>query len=127
MKKYIFLSLFAVVILLGCEDFIDLEPQDQLTTTAFYKTASDAISATNAAYDGFQHLNYYGFNYPDILNIAGGDAVKGGFGAGDRPAYLEFETFNITDNNLRIGEFYAMAWGGVNRANQVLDKIVGLS
>ncbi|RRQ48013.1 RagB/SusD family nutrient uptake outer membrane protein [Maribacter algicola] len=123
MKKYIFLSLFSVVILLGCEDFIDLEPQDQLTTTAFYKTAADAISATNAAYDGFQHLNYYGFNYPDILNIAGGDAVKGGFGAGDRPAYLEFETFNITDNNLRIGEFYAMAWGGVNRANQVLDNV----
>ncbi|MCK5443710.1 MAG: RagB/SusD family nutrient uptake outer membrane protein [Maribacter sp.] len=123
MKKYIFLSLFAVVTLLGCEDFIELEPQDQLTSTAFYKTAADAISATNAAYDGFQHLNYYGFNYPDILNIAGGDAIKGGFGAGDRPAYLELETFNITDNNLRIGEFYAMAWGGVNRANQVLDNV----
>lgn len=123
MKKYILFSLFAVALLVSCEDFIELEPQDQLTTTAFYKTAADAISATNAAYDGFQHLNYYGFNYPDILNIAGGDAVKGGFGAGDRPAYLEFETFNITDNNLRIGEFYAMAWGGVNRANQVLDNV----
>ena len=53
----------------------------------------------------------------------GGDSGQGGFGAGDRPAYLEFETFNITDNNLRIGEFYAMAWGGVNRANQVLDNV----
>ncbi|MEH6761270.1 MAG: RagB/SusD family nutrient uptake outer membrane protein [Maribacter arcticus] len=123
MKKYIFLSLLTVVMLLGCEDFIELDPQDQLTSTAFYKSAADAISATNAAYDGVQHLNYYGFNYPDILNIAGGDAIKGGFGAGDRPAYLEFETFNITDNNLRIGEFYAMAWGGVNRANQVLDNV----
>ncbi|MFK5973196.1 MAG: RagB/SusD family nutrient uptake outer membrane protein [Flavobacteriaceae bacterium] len=123
MKKYIFLSLISVVTLLGCEDFIEIEPQDSLTTTAFFKTADDAIASINAAYDGFQHLNYYGFNYPDILNIAGGDAIKGGFGAGDRPAYLEFETFDITPQNLRIREFYAMAWGGVNRANAVLDNV----
>lgn len=123
MKKYILLSLLSVVTLLGCEDFIEIEPQDSLTSTAFYKTADDATAAINAAYDGFQHLNYYGFNYPDILNIAGGDAVKGGFGAGDRPAYLEFETFDITPQNIRIREFYAMAWGGVNRANQVLDNV----
>src|SRR5680860_1874539 len=112
MKKNIFLSLLSVLTLLACADFIEIEPQDSLTTTAFYKTADDAIAAVNAAYDGVQHLNYYGFNYPDILNIAGGDAVKGGFGAGDRPAYLEFETFDITPQNLRIREFYAMAWGG---------------
>lgn len=123
MKKYIFLSFLSVVTLLGCEDFIEIEPQDSLTSTAFYKTAGDAIASINAAYDGFQHLNYYGFNYQDILNIAGGDAIKGGFGAGDRPAYLEFETFDITAQNLRIREFYAMAWGGVNRANQVLDNV----
>lgn len=123
MKKYIFISILSVGVLLGCEDFLEIKPQDSLTSSAFYKTADDAIAAINAAYDGFQHLNYYGFNYPDILNIAGGDAIKGGFGAGDRPAYLEFETFDITPQNLRIREFYAMAWGGVNRANQVLDNV----
>ena len=123
MKKNIILSLITALTILGCADFIEIEPQDSLTTTAFYKTADDAIASINAAYDGFQHLNYYGFNYPDIMNIAGGDAIKGGFGAGDRPAYLEFETFDITPQNLRIREFYAMAWGGVNRANQVLDNV----
>lgn len=123
MKKNIFLGLCVLGIAWGCEDFLEIEPQDSLTTTGFYNTADDAIGAVNAAYDGFQHLNYYGFNYPVILNVAGGDAIKGGFGAGDRAFYLEFETFDITPQNVRIQEFYGMAWGGVNRANQVLDNV----
>ncbi|MFI8378357.1 RagB/SusD family nutrient uptake outer membrane protein [Leeuwenhoekiella sp. NPDC079379] len=123
MKKYIVLGLLSALTITGCEDFLEIDPQDSLTTTAFYTNAADAVAAVNAAYDGVQHLNYYGFNYPIILNIAGGDAIKGGFGAGDRPAYLELETFDITPQNLRIQEFYAMAWGGVNRANQVLDNV----
>ena len=107
----------------GCENFLEQEPQDSLTTPDFYNTAQDAISAINAAYDGFQHLDYYGFNYPMILNISGADAIKGGFGAGDRPGYLEFGNYNVSSENVRNLEFYQSAWGGVNRANGVLENV----
>ena len=87
MNKRLFLYAAIALGSVGCENFLEEEPQDSLTTTSFYTTAQDAISAINAAYDGFQHLDYYGFNYPMILNISGADAIKGGFGAG-RPTGL---------------------------------------
>ena len=123
MPKKLFIYAFITATLIGCENFLEENPQDSLTTPDFYNTAQDAISAVNAAYDGFQHLDYYGFNYPMILNISGADAIKGGFGAGDRPGYLEYGTYNVTGENVRNLEFYQSAWGGVNRANGVLENV----
>ncbi len=120
-KKFILCLLAAGFF--ACESFLEQEPQDSLTTTGFYNTAQDAISAVNAAYDGFQHLDYYGFNYPMILNISGADAVKGGFGAGDRSSYLEFGNYNVNPENVSNLELYRSAWGGVNRANGVLTNV----
>jgi hypothetical protein len=123
MKIKLAVIVTASALLVGCEDFLDKSPQDSLTSGSFYKTANDAISAVNAAYDGFQHMNYYGFNYPLIVNVLGGDALKGGLGAGDRSEYLEFENFNITADNIRIKEFYEQAWGCINRANSVIENV----
>ncbi|BFP40138.1 RagB/SusD family nutrient uptake outer membrane protein [Flavobacteriaceae bacterium GF1] len=124
MKKRIPLILTASMILVwACDDFLEQEPQDALTTTAFYTSADDAIAAINGAYDGFQHMNYYAFNYPLLLNISGADAVKGGNGAGDRAEYNEFQFYTVSANNIRNQEFYQSAWGGVNRANSVLQNV----
>lgn len=123
MKNIAIICITLTFVLLACEEFLEVQPQDSLTTTGFYNTADDAIAAVNAAYDGFQHLNYYGFNYPMILNISGGDAVKGGYGAGDRAEYLEFGNYSVTNENIRNTELYQAAWGGVNRANSVLDNV----
>jgi starch-binding outer membrane protein, SusD/RagB family len=121
-KKISFITLFSMI-MFSCEDFLNKSPQDSLTVDSFYNTGDDAVAAVNAAYDGFQHMNYYSFNYPMILNILGGDARKGGFGSGDRAEYLEFESFNTTADNVRIKEFFDQAWGGVNRANSVLQNV----
>lgn len=123
MKKIIYVCSIVLITLFSCDDFLEIEPQDSLTSTGFYITAKDAVLAVNAAYDGFQTLNYYGLNYPMMLNLSGGDAVKGGFGAGDRAQYLEYINFNVTDGNIRTQEFYQSAWGSINRANQVLDNV----
>lgn len=121
MKKLTFiLALFLVI---GCDKFLDIEPQDTLTTNSFFQTKDDALAAVNAAYASFQSLNYYGLNLPLISNMSGADAVKGGFGAGDRSSYLQFGTYDVTDGNLRANEFYRAAFGGVNRSNQVLDNV----
>ncbi|MFY0625697.1 MAG: RagB/SusD family nutrient uptake outer membrane protein [Reichenbachiella sp.] len=121
MKKIIYIM--AALCFLGCEGFLEKEPQDALTADGFYETANDATLAVNAAYSTFQNLNYYGFNFPVLSNISGGDAVKGGFGAGDRPSYLQFGSYEVNSGNLRAKEYFISAFGGVNRANQVLDNV----
>ncbi|MFY0690017.1 MAG: RagB/SusD family nutrient uptake outer membrane protein [Cyclobacteriaceae bacterium] len=121
MKKLKYLLIVAIFI--GCDDFITLEPQDSLTSSGFYKTESDAISAINATYSAFQTLNYYGFNLPVLTNVSAQDAVKGGFGAGDRAEYQQFADYTVADNNTWSIDFYKSAFGGINRANQVLDNV----
>lgn len=123
MKKTIYICSLVMLTLMSCDNFLDLEPQDALTSTGFYQTSQDAITAVNAAYDGFQTLNYYGFNYPMILNIAAGDALKGGFGAGDRGQYFEYVDFGFTEGNPWNQDFYKSAWGSINRANLVLENV----
>lgn len=117
--KYILLT----TLFFGCDDFLNIDPQDSLTSSGFYQTENDAISAVNAAYDAFQTLNYYGFNLPVLTNVSAQDAVKGGFGAGDRSGYLEFANYTVNESNTRSKEFFQTAFGGINRANQVLDNI----
>ncbi|MBD0833409.1 RagB/SusD family nutrient uptake outer membrane protein [Aestuariibaculum sediminum] len=111
------------LIILGCDDILDLAPQDTLTEEAFYQTAEDAVIAVNAAYDPFQNLFYYGFAYPILGNLASGDAMKGGFGSGDQAAMLQFQDFSSDASNGRLNDYWKAIWPGVLRANVVLEKV----
>ena len=43
MKKLTFI--LALLIIFGCDKFLDIEPQDTLTTNSFYQTKDDALAA----------------------------------------------------------------------------------
>ena len=48
----IVISLFMIIVLLvSCESFLEENPKSVITSANFYKTASDALLAVNAAYD----------------------------------------------------------------------------
>ncbi|MCH5682930.1 hypothetical protein LWM68_00725 [Niabella sp. W65] len=62
MKRFIpysFLFLFFIQFLVGCSKRLELTPQDQISTNAFWKSSRDALLALNACYSSLQ----YGFNY----------------------------------------------------------------
>ncbi|MBD0825436.1 RagB/SusD family nutrient uptake outer membrane protein [Aestuariibaculum marinum] len=111
------------LIIISCDNILDLDPQDTLTEDVFYQTAEDAVIAVNAAYDPFQNLFYYGFAYPILGNLAGGDAIKGGFGSGDQAAMLQFQDFTSDASNGRLNDYWKAIWPGVLRANVVLTKV----
>ena len=50
MKNYIIVLLAASLALTGCEDFLTVVPETQLSSATFFKTESDFVQAVNATY-----------------------------------------------------------------------------
>ncbi len=74
-KISVLLILFLFIIL-GCEDFLQKDPQGELTQEAFPVSKSDALLATNAVYVTIRDWAYHSGGYP-ILDIMSDDAYKG--------------------------------------------------
>ncbi|MFK7905395.1 MAG: hypothetical protein AB8B69_09735, partial [Chitinophagales bacterium] len=56
MKRYLLqiIALTVTLTMISCEDFLNREPLDQLTTDNFYKTLADADKALLATYSPMQ-------------------------------------------------------------------------
>ncbi|WP_316847824.1 RagB/SusD family nutrient uptake outer membrane protein [Pedobacter psychrodurus] len=63
MKKFIYISLFTLIILGGCKKSIDFVPQDQLSAGTFWKSQNDVQLALNGCY-GYL-ANAFNYAYDD--------------------------------------------------------------
>jgi hypothetical protein len=122
MKKRI-KSLFCILILItGCTDFLQIDPQGNLTQTSFPVSSSDALQATNAVYVAVRNWYYNSGGYP-ILDIMSDDANKGS-NTNDQlatvGAYDNF-TFNTTGDGL--DRWWATLYQGIRWANVVIEKV----
>ena len=71
---FIFLILLSIA---GCKkDFLQIDPQGELTQASFPVSPSDALQATNAVYAAVRNWYYNSGGYP-ILDIMSDDAYKG--------------------------------------------------
>ena len=116
MKIKNIINLGLLILLTGCTDFLQLDPQGDLTQAAFPQTASDALQATNAVYADLRDWYYNSGGYP-ILDIMSDDAYKGS-NKNDQlatvGAYDNF-TFNTTGDGL--DRWWATLYQGVKWAN----------
>jgi tetratricopeptide (TPR) repeat protein len=130
MKKYIIAFSMASVLLTGCEDFLTVIPETELTSNTFFKTQSDFEQAVNAAYAPLRSITterswllgemhsdntYYGRN-PN-------------FGAVDPQEDLaDFSVLvsNGTSPNGNLLGQWRQDYLIISRANQILDLIDGV-
>ena len=118
-----FYSILAIVILFtGCEDFLDVEPQGELTQESFPETAEDALLATNACYTTFRGWNYHSGGYP-ILDIMSDDARKGSNPADQRANVGPYNTFSITPTADGLDRWWTELYKGIKRTNVVISKV----
>ena len=69
MIKYKIYSVVLVLLLFSaCDDFLEINPQGELTQEAFPTTAADAQLAVNAVYSTLRQWHYHSGGYP-ILDI----------------------------------------------------------
>lgn len=106
----------------GCEDFLQKDPQGELTQEAFPVTASDAELATNAVYVTIRNWAYHSGGYP-IMDIMSDDAHKGSNPNDQLPTIGPYESFTHTTTQDGLDRWYSALYEGIKRANVVLEKV----
>ncbi len=115
-----------LILTAGCTDFLQMDPQGDLTQASFPVSSSDALQATNAVYAAVRDWYYNSGGYP-ILDIMSDDAYKGS-NTNDQlstvGAYDNF-TFNTTGDGL--DRWWATLYQGIKWANVVIEKVPAIS
>ncbi|MFZ2286372.1 MAG: RagB/SusD family nutrient uptake outer membrane protein [Bacteroidales bacterium] len=106
----------------GCEDFLQKDPQGELTQEAFPESASDAILATNAVYVTVRNWAYHSGGYP-IMDIMSDDAHKGSNPNDQLPTVGPYEKFTFTTTQDGLDRWWSALYEGIKRANVVIEKV----
>jgi starch-binding outer membrane protein, SusD/RagB family len=129
MKRYLFniAKAFLIVLLLtGCEDFLDLYPLDQEVSSNFYQTQDHAMQALVAVYDVLTYQSTPGVAWAPFITVSdilSDDTYAGGSDANDGMQQQEMNTFNIPATNTIIHSIWIKNYIGVYRANLFLEVI----
>ena len=104
-------------------DFLEQNPQTDLSENDFYKTADDILSAVNGAYSSLQEGDIYGNWY--VFGEIPSDNTRNQL-SGSVTTQNEFDQFYIDTQNSMIASFWKAAYKVINRTNTVLGRIDGI-
>ena len=107
----------------SCSDFLEQNPQTDLSENEFYKTADDIASAVNGAYSSLQESDIYGNWY--VFGEIPSDNTRNQL-SGSVTTQNEFDQFYIDTQNSMIANFWKAAYKVINRTNTVLGRIDGI-
>jgi hypothetical protein len=123
MKKYwIYLSFLPVFFLSSCSDFLEVNPQGQITQEVFPTTGSDALLATNASYATLRDWHFHSGGFP-ILDIMSDDAMKGSNPNDGLNTIGPYNTFSITTTQDGLDRWWSALYQGIKRTNVVIEKV----
>ena len=100
----------------SCSDFLEQNPQTDLSENDFYKTADDILSAVNGAYSSLQEGDIYGNWY--VFGEIPSDNTRNQL-SGSVTTQNEFDQFYIDTQNSMIASFWKAAYKVINRTNTV--------
>ena len=107
----------------SCRDFLEQNPQTDLSENDFYKTADDILSAVNGAYSSLQEGDIYGNWY--VFGEIPSDNTRNQL-SGSVTTQNEFDQFYIDTQNSMIANFWKAAYKVINRTNTILGRIDGI-
>jgi hypothetical protein len=118
-------TLFIIIVLFtfsGCDDFLSVNPQGELTQEAFPITREDALQTTNAVYSTLRDWHYHSGGFP-ILDFMSDDAHKGSNPNDGVNTQGPYEQFNHSPTQDGLDRWWNTLYQGIRRANIVLEKV----
>ncbi len=106
----------------GCEDFLEKDPQGELTQEEFPESQSDALLATNAVYSTVRDWAYHSGGYP-ILDIMSDDSHKGSNPNDQLPTLGPYDKFTHTPTQDGLDRWWSTLYEGIKRTNVVITKV----
>ena len=122
MKKYIFFTIISIGVFslttVSCSDeFVDRKPKYSIDTENYFNSKTDYENALVGAYDGLQST------YVNALlgEIASDNTLAGGESATDVIGFQQVDKMSHTPVNDNLKNVWDWMFGGVQRANYVLE------
>ena len=113
----------------GCDDeFLTETPRDFVGPGNFYRSEGDAVAAISAVYAAFINGtgdNYYGRNFPMLVDYPTEMVTSGRFSATNERSLPD--NFGYTPDHPYIQNIWAAAYQAINRANAVIDNVPGIA
>jgi len=111
---------FVIVVLLGltsvgCTDFLDREPLDEISTGSFYTTAEEAELAAISMYSAIQAIDWRGKSW-QIEEIPSDNTTPGG----NDPDFSPIDNFTTNADNPAVLLYWSEHFKLVTLANQIL-------
>ncbi len=123
MKKYLLISLTAVLVFSSCKKFLEEKPIDFISSENFFKTEGDAVAGLSGVFSVFQLQAYYGRTQWIVSDVPG-EALRAGGTTGVRP---ELDRYTYAATNDEIANWWNNSYRMINRANDVIEKVPGIS
>lgn len=123
MKNKILLSMLSVIMLTACSDFLDIRPEDTVTSAGMDYTKSENIfKPVSAAYASLRSGSVHAFSYIGAFEITSDNADKGS-SAGDNPTMNEFDIFTYQSNNTLVSDLWTGYFDVVSSANNAIIQM----
>jgi len=110
------------ILIAGCTDFLQIDPQGDLTQASFPTSSSDALQATNAVYAAVRNWYYNSGGYP-ILDIMSDDAYKGSNTNDQLTTVGAYDNFTFNSTGDGLDRWWATLYQGIRWANVVIEKV----
>jgi starch-binding outer membrane protein, SusD/RagB family len=114
------------ILMVGCTDFLQLDPQGESTQATFPVSSSDALLATNAIYAAVRDWYYNSGGYP-ILDIMSDDAYKGSNTNDQLATVGAYDNFSFSSTGDGLDRWWATLYQGIKWANVVTEKVSVIS
>jgi hypothetical protein len=115
----------AIMIISGCDGFLDKSPLGQQTTENFFTNQNEAIQATNAAYSKMRDWNIHVFDFIGLTDIISDDATKGSTPT-DAAHLLILENLTYDAGHQSMLGWWTGNYQGVYRTNINIQNLPGV-
>ena len=120
-------SLLAIAFILAAgscsKSFTDKAPISTLTTSNFYKTATDAEAGLVGAYNSYASLQFYVWDYMTNGEVRADNCYAGG----NNPVNFTLDNFTFNSANTNVQRNWQDLYNGIGTANAVLDNVPGIT
>lgn len=124
-KHILYIALLSILVT-GCEDFLSVNPQSELTQEAFPTTPDDALQSTNAVYATLRNWHYHSGGFP-ILDIMSDDAHKGSSPDDAANTIGPYDDFTHSPTQDGLDRWWNALYQGIRRANIVIEKVPAIN
>lgn len=112
-----------ILLLSSCKDFLDVEPRDSVSDDATVVDEASAQTAVRGVYRELGDDAYYGSLFQTIGYLSG-DNIQW---TGSQSIIQQFISHSVKGDNTNVATVWAGIYSTINRANQVIDKVPGVT